>query len=188
MAEQTVLDALIAELLGDVGKLHDAVKDLRGALPALTEETRVHLESAARSASAEATRLETAAKNTLQQVSDAAKRAAAQSFAETRQQEEAELRKAIASAVAEEVHRIAEAVSTQLARLEPTVIAAVKPSTVMLNDSATRFAEAARVATKEVQAIASKSSGGFFGGVMTFVIAAIGGMVGASAVAFFLLL
>lgn len=32
-AEPTVRDALIAEMLGDIGKLHDAVQDLKASLP-----------------------------------------------------------------------------------------------------------------------------------------------------------
>ena len=38
MAPRTALDALIAELLGDVGLLHNEVKELRAAVPALAEE------------------------------------------------------------------------------------------------------------------------------------------------------
>lgn len=36
-AESTVRDALVAEMLGDIGKLHDAVESLKGVLPRETE-------------------------------------------------------------------------------------------------------------------------------------------------------
>ncbi len=38
--ESSVLDALVAELLGDVGKLHDRVKALNAALPDVSEAVR----------------------------------------------------------------------------------------------------------------------------------------------------
>lgn len=38
MAESKELDALIAEMLGDIGKLHDAVDDLKAILPAQTDD------------------------------------------------------------------------------------------------------------------------------------------------------
>lgn len=43
MAEPTVLDALVAEMLGDIGKLHDAVNSLKTTLPEQTEavETKI---------------------------------------------------------------------------------------------------------------------------------------------------
>lgn len=42
-AEPTARDALIAEMLGDIGKLHDAVESLKGVLPEQIEgvETRI---------------------------------------------------------------------------------------------------------------------------------------------------
>lgn len=40
MGESTALEALTAELLGDVGKLHDQVKALQGALPDAAETIR----------------------------------------------------------------------------------------------------------------------------------------------------
>jgi hypothetical protein len=43
MAEHTVRDALLAELLGDVGKLYDVVKDLEKRLPALLESVEKHI-------------------------------------------------------------------------------------------------------------------------------------------------
>jgi len=39
MEAATLRDALIAEMLGDIGKLHEAVEDLKKVLPAQTEET-----------------------------------------------------------------------------------------------------------------------------------------------------
>ncbi|MCW7541254.1 hypothetical protein OOT46_25925 [Aquabacterium sp. A7-Y] len=39
MEAASVRDALIAEMLGDIGKLHEAVKELQRVLPAQTEET-----------------------------------------------------------------------------------------------------------------------------------------------------
>ncbi|MFN5350626.1 MAG: hypothetical protein ACK5A0_14010 [Polaromonas sp.] len=38
-AESTVRDALVAEMLGDIGKLHDAVESLKEVLPRETEAT-----------------------------------------------------------------------------------------------------------------------------------------------------
>lgn len=39
-SEQTIMEALTAELLGDVGKLHDRVKDLEQALPDAAQSIR----------------------------------------------------------------------------------------------------------------------------------------------------
>jgi len=44
MAESTALEALTAELLGDVGVLHDQVKALRNVLPDVTAEVNSKLE------------------------------------------------------------------------------------------------------------------------------------------------
>lgn len=44
MAESTALEALTAELLGDVGLLHDQIKQLRETIPEITEETTKKLE------------------------------------------------------------------------------------------------------------------------------------------------
>ena len=43
MAGNTTMDALIAELLGDVGKLHGDLAALNGALPAMTAATEKQL-------------------------------------------------------------------------------------------------------------------------------------------------
>lgn len=47
MAESTALEALTAELLGDVGRLHDDVKDLASALPDAAQVIRQAGESGA---------------------------------------------------------------------------------------------------------------------------------------------
>ena len=44
MAESTALEALTAELLGDVGLLHDQIKQLRETIPNITEEATNKLE------------------------------------------------------------------------------------------------------------------------------------------------
>lgn len=44
MAESTALEALTAELLGDVGLLHDQIKQLRETIPEITAETTKKLE------------------------------------------------------------------------------------------------------------------------------------------------
>jgi hypothetical protein len=41
MGQSTAMEALTAELLGDVGKLHDEVKDLKSALPGAVETIRL---------------------------------------------------------------------------------------------------------------------------------------------------
>lgn len=43
MAGSSTLDALIAEMLGDVGKLHDELQSLKEALPAFTNEAEAKL-------------------------------------------------------------------------------------------------------------------------------------------------
>jgi hypothetical protein len=43
MGEPTALDALVAEMLGDIGKLHDAVQGLNGALPRQAEEVEARI-------------------------------------------------------------------------------------------------------------------------------------------------
>lgn len=43
MGEPTALDALVAEMLGDIGKLHDAVQSLNSALPRQAEEVEARI-------------------------------------------------------------------------------------------------------------------------------------------------
>lgn len=43
MAESTHLDALVAEMLGDIGKLHDSVNTLKDVLPSQTDDVEQRL-------------------------------------------------------------------------------------------------------------------------------------------------
>jgi len=43
MTESTPLEALVAEMLGDIGKLHDAVNTLKDVLPSQTDEVEQRL-------------------------------------------------------------------------------------------------------------------------------------------------
>lgn len=43
MGEPTALDALVAEMLGDIGKLHDAVQALNNTLPRQAEEVEARI-------------------------------------------------------------------------------------------------------------------------------------------------
>lgn len=43
MGEPTALDALVAEMLGDIGKLHDAVQSLNSTLPRQAEEVEARI-------------------------------------------------------------------------------------------------------------------------------------------------
>ena len=42
-AEPTTRDALIAEMLGDIGRLHDSVESLKNVLPSQTEEVEAKI-------------------------------------------------------------------------------------------------------------------------------------------------
>ena len=42
-AEPTTRDALIAEMLGDIGRLHDSVESLKNVLPGQTEEVEAKI-------------------------------------------------------------------------------------------------------------------------------------------------
>lgn len=110
MAESTALEALTAELLGDVGVLHDQVKALRLALPAMSQDLSNTLELQTGNMLAAANKLREVLADTAKQIDDYAesstKKAVAAAKVDIRQAATDAASAAVRGAVGEEVRAV----------------------------------------------------------------------------------
>jgi hypothetical protein len=139
MAESTALEALTAELLGDVGLLHDQVKALRAALPNIAQEVSSALELQTGNMLGAANRLREVMSDMAKQVDASAEAAAKKAVATVKmdiQQAATEAAKAsVRSAVGEEVR---------------TVVALINEAAVKLANDAARTSASITAASQEV--------------------------------------
>lgn len=170
MAESTALEALTAELLGDVGLLHDHVKHLAKTLPEISQALKESLADEAEKVDSAAQRLAQALDGMEVRINQATVRAANAALLKARAEQETQLS-----------HFLKELLDGEVTRVGNRIVSDAKPE---IDEAARKFAEIAAGATREVALLAKKAEENKFGAGKLFLafllVSFAGGMVGAA--------